>query len=110
MTFVSARRTTIREGRGADYARIHARIPDPVADALTACGVVSWHIWRDGLHLFHSIETVDGYSAMTAAIAARGPIAPEWDAVIADLLEAGADADVILPLVWKLDQGQQIPQ
>ena len=104
---VTARRTTLRPGRELDYERVHARIPEPVAHALRRAGVLRWTIWRDGSHLFHTIETRDGYGAMLAALAPALPIDPAWDELIASLLEPGEGADVILPAVWTLDASSQ---
>ena len=106
---VTARRTTLRPGRELDYERVHARIPEPVAQALRRAGVLRWTIWRDGSHLFHTIETRDGYPAMLAALAPVLPLDPAWDQLIASLLEPGEGADVILPAVWTLDGTFQGP-
>jgi L-rhamnose mutarotase len=106
---LTARRTTLRPGRELDYERVHATIPEPVARALRRAGVLRWTIWRDGSHLFHTIETRDGYPAMLAALAPMGPLDPAWDALIASLLEPGEGADVVLPAVWSLDGTSQGP-
>lgn len=103
MTTVTGRRTTLREGREDDYARIHAAIPARVEAALRACGVVSWRIWRDGRLLFHAVETTEGYDTMVGAITALGPIDADWDLLIASLLDSEPGADVILPSVWSMD-------
>ena len=104
---VTARRTTLRPGRERDYERVHARIPEPVAQALRRAGVLRWTIWRDGPRLFHTIETRDGYPAMLAALTPMLPIDPAWDELIASLLEPGEGADVVLPAVWTLDGTSQ---
>ncbi|PQZ50933.1 MULTISPECIES: L-rhamnose mutarotase [unclassified Microbacterium] len=101
------RRTRIRPGHEADYARIHARVPEAVASAIHRSGVVRWHIWLDGSTLFHSIDTTAGYAAFLDEIGALGPVDPAWDAVIADLLESGPDDDRVLELVWALDDAGQ---
>ena len=106
---VTARRTTIRPGRELDYERIHASIPEAVATALRRAGVLRWTIWRDGSHLFHTIETREGYPAMLAALAPMGPLDPAWDELIASLLAPGEGADVLLPGVWRLDGMSQGP-
>ena len=100
---VTARRTTLRAGRELDYERLHARIPDVVATALRRAGVLRWTIWRDGIHLFHVVETRDGYPAMLAALAPMGPLDAGWDALVASMLDPGDGADVLLPGVWTMD-------
>ncbi|QKW17739.1 L-rhamnose mutarotase [Kitasatospora sp. NA04385] len=106
-THVTGRRTRLRPGLEARYETVHARIPEPVFEALRACGVVSWRIWRDGRSLFHCIETERGYDAMVERIVALGPIDPEWDATIAALLEQDEEADALLPAVWTMDRTRQ---
>lgn len=101
--FTTARRVTLRPGLEADYERIHAVIPEPLAESLAAAGVVRWHIWRDGPFLFHSIDTLHGYDEMVAELAKWGPIDPHWDEVITSLLEQEPGADVVLDLVWAMD-------
>lgn len=91
------------------YTRTHRRIPEPVAAALRAVGVVDWRIWRDGLTLFHVIETTDGQDAMGARMAEFGPIDPAWDALIATMLDASAEAQAAPELVWGMDGGAQFP-
>lgn len=108
-THVDGRRTVLRAGKEAAYESIHAAIPEPVAAALRECGVIRWHIWRDGSQLFHSVETTSGYAQMAQQIAARGPIDPDWDELIAGLLDAASESDVILPLVWSMDALTQVP-
>jgi L-rhamnose mutarotase len=103
----TGRRTTIRPGRELDYDRVHASIPEPVAAALRRAGVLRWSIWRDGSRLFHAIDTVDGYPAMLARLSTYGPLDPEWDELIAALLEPGDEYDVILPAVWTMDGSSQ---
>lgn len=108
---VTARRTTLRPGCERAYERVHARIPEVVAQALRRAGVLRWTIWRDGPHLFHTIETRDGYPATLAALVPMGPLDPGWDELIASLLDDGEGADVILPAVWTLDgTSQGIPE
>lgn len=106
-TTTTGRRTRLRPGRAADYARIHAAIPEAVERALRECGVQRWHIWIDGSTLFHSIDLSNDYDRFLANIAALGPVDPTWDDIIAQLLETGCDE--ILPLVWAMDAGGQRP-
>jgi L-rhamnose mutarotase len=95
--------TRLREGREADYDRIHARIPAELDVALREAGVHSWRIWRSGRELFHLVE-VDDYQAMRAHLATHPANIP-WQAEMAELLEveddySGAEPDV--RLVWEL--------
>ena len=95
--------TRLREGREADYDRIHASIPLELDGALREAGVQSWRIWRSGRELFHLVE-VDDYRAMRAYLAEHPANVP-WQAQMAELLEveddySGAEPDV--RLVWEL--------
>ena len=95
--------TRLREGREADYDRVHATIPSELDAALREAGVHSWRIWRSGRELFHLVE-VDDYRAMRAHLAAHPANIP-WQAEMAELLEveddySGAEPDV--RLVWEL--------
>ncbi|MEV0575198.1 L-rhamnose mutarotase [Streptomyces sp. NBC_01463] len=99
---VTGRRTRVRPGMEIRYATVHAEIPSAVCDALASCGVARWQIWRDGRDLFHLIETTDRYEVMVERMLRIGPVDPDWDAIISELLEDGTDADEILPLVWTM--------
>ena len=95
--------TRLREGREADYDRIHATIPLELDAALREAGVHSWRIWRSGRELFHLVE-VDDYRAMRAFLSEHPANVP-WQAERAELLEveddySGAEPDV--RLVWEL--------
>jgi L-rhamnose mutarotase len=95
--------TRLREGREADYDRVHASIPVALDGALREAGVRSWRIWRSGRELFHLVE-VDDYRAMRAYLAEHPANVP-WQAQMAELLEveddySGAEPDV--RLVWEL--------
>jgi L-rhamnose mutarotase len=105
--FQTGRRTMLRHGHEAAYEAVHASVPQVVVDALRGAGVLRWTIWRDGLALFHAIDTVAGYPALLEALGRVGPIDPAWDAVIADLLEHASGADVVLPPVWTMDRATQ---
>jgi L-rhamnose mutarotase len=96
-------RTRLLPGFEDDYTRIHSRIPDAVAAALRDAGVVNWRIWRDGLTLFHVIETTDGRDEMCARMAEIGPIDSAWDELIATMVDAAEDSGALLPLVWGMD-------
>ncbi|WP_144711302.1 L-rhamnose mutarotase [Curtobacterium pusillum] len=96
-------RTRLRAGSEAEYERVHASIPAPLAERLRAAGVHDWTIWRDGQDLVHLIE-VEDYRAMRRALA-DDPVNAEWQAVINPLLEADDDYsgdDDGVPLVWTL--------
>lgn len=82
---------------------MHARIPPALADALRTSGLVSWRIWIDGETLFHAIETRHGKDAMVAAMNARGPVDPAWDALIGTLVDDADGSARDLDLVWSLD-------
>ncbi|MDN4614554.1 L-rhamnose mutarotase [Leifsonia sp. F6_8S_P_1B] len=103
-THIDGYRTRLRPGQAERYRRVHARIPEPVAAALRASGLVSWRIWVDGETLFHAIETTDGRAEMLRRMAALGPIDPEWDALIGTLVNDAPDASRPLPLVWELSE------
>lgn len=95
--------TRLREGKEADYDRVHATIPAELDVALREAGVHSWRIWRSGRELFHLVE-VDDYRAMRAHLAEHPANIP-WQARMAELLEveddySGAEPDV--RLVWEL--------
>ncbi|HEX8865066.1 MAG TPA: L-rhamnose mutarotase [Lentzea sp.] len=95
--------TRLREGREADYDRVHATIPAELDVALREAGVHSWRIWRSGRELFHLVE-VDDYKAMRAHLSEHPANIP-WQAQMAELLEveddySGAEPDV--RLVWEL--------
>lgn len=99
-TVIEGYRTRLRAGAAAEYARVHARIPDALHDALTECGLVRWRIWIDGETLFHVIETRDGRERMVERMRALPPVDPEWDAVIAALVDDAAGSSTPLPPVW----------
>jgi L-rhamnose mutarotase len=95
--------TRLREGREADYDRIHATIPAELDGALREAGVWSWRIWRSGRELFHLVE-VDDYRAMRAHLAEHPANVP-WQAQMAELLEVEDDysgAEPAVRLVWEL--------
>jgi L-rhamnose mutarotase len=100
-------RTTLLPGQEDAYVRTHAAVPPPLAAALRQAGVVSWRIWRDGLTLFHVIETTDGRDAMGEAMSELGTIDAEWDALIATMLDAAEESSRLLPLVWGMDATSQ---
>jgi L-rhamnose mutarotase len=105
--YQTGRRTILRHGHEAAYEAVHASVPQVVVDALREAGVLRWTIWRDGLALFHAIETVAGYPALLEALGRVGPLDTAWDAVIADLLEHAPGADAVLPAVWTMDRATQ---
>jgi L-rhamnose mutarotase len=106
----TGRRTLLRPGHEAEYQAVHATVPDVVVNALRQAGVLRWTIWRDGIALFHAIDTVAGYPALLAELDRIGPLDPAWDAVIAELIEQAPGADVVLAAVWSMDcSGQGVP-
>lgn len=104
---VAARRTTTAPGKAADYARVHARLPEAAADELRAAGVVRWEIWQDGDRLFHRVESTRPYAEVIARLRSHPPADPGWGALIATLLSSEPGADVMLPAVWGMDADEQ---
>lgn len=102
MNEVIGYRTRLQPGSAAAYRAVHATIPEPVAAALRASGVVTWRIWLDGETVFHQIETRDGQDAMLARMAHLGTIDPEWDALIATLVNTDPSEQQVLVPVWTL--------
>jgi L-rhamnose mutarotase len=103
-------RTRLTPGSEEAYSRIHARVPDAIADALRQAGVIEWRIWRDGTTLLHVITTRDGRDAMGERMDALGPIDPTWDALIATMIDAAEESRALLPLVWGMDASGQSPR
>jgi L-rhamnose mutarotase len=86
-----------------DYEKVHARIPDDLANALASAGVRDWAIYRVGQDLFHVLD-VDNYAEMRRLMRCN-PINLEWQAIVAPMHEVadsyeGAD-DTLKPL-WEL--------
>lgn len=104
---VAVRRTTLKRGAEEAYGRLHAHLPDAIADALLAAGVESWQIWRDDSKLLHIIVTRAGLPSVLAEMRSRGPIDPEWDAAVAELLDDTPGAEVELAPVWLLEAAGQ---
>ncbi|MFB9906098.1 L-rhamnose mutarotase [Allokutzneria oryzae] len=95
--------TRLREGREAEYDRVHATIPAALDEALRAAGVRSWRIWRSGRDLFHLVECED-YTAMRAYLRDHPANVP-WQARMAELLDVADDysgAGSGVGLVWEL--------
>lgn len=104
---IVGRRTRLLPGKEQEYDRVHARIPEPVAAALRTAGVVGWRIWRDGLTVFHVIETTHGLAEMGRRMSRIGPIDPAWDELIATLVDQAEESQADLPLVWGMDGRRQ---
>ena len=104
---IVGRRTRLRPGTEEAYTRVHRRIPEPVAAALRSAGVVRWRIWRDGLALFHMIETTHGMEEMGRRMSLLGAVDPDWDDLIATLVDPAEGTQADLPLVWGMDEQQQ---
>lgn len=105
--FVTVRRTTVRPGRADEYARVHARIPEPAAAQLRAHGIITWTIWRDGDRLVHVIVSRAPYAEIIASLRSQPAVDAAWNERIGELLSAEAGADEILAPVWGLDGQQQ---
>lgn len=97
---VIALHTRLKPGLEADYERIHAQLSPEHEQALRASGVHSWHIWRDGLDLFHTV-VCDDWAAMESAMGAL-ELTERWHAVIHPMLDMAASGRGPLPLVWQL--------
>ncbi|MGN6126872.1 MAG: L-rhamnose mutarotase [Humibacter sp.] len=108
-TSVIAWRTRLLPGQEEAYARTHRRVPESLANALREAGVVEWRIWRDGLTLVHLIETTHGKDEMERRLAQVRPSDPDWDALIATMVDQDPATMVELPLIWGLDGAGQRP-
>ncbi|MBV1856306.1 L-rhamnose mutarotase [Catellatospora tritici] len=94
--------TRLRPGLEQTYERIHARLAPEHEQALRDSGVHSWHIWRDGLDLFHTIVCED-WVGMEEAMD-KLELTHRWHEVIHPLLDMAVSARGPLPLVWKLPE------
>lgn len=104
---LSVQRTTLRPEQADAYRIVHSRIPELVANALRDAGVRRWSIWRDGDRLVHFVESADGFSEVLRRMAARGSIDPEWDALIATLVDDAPGSTGELEPIWSLDDRGQ---
>jgi L-rhamnose mutarotase len=96
-----ALRTRLKPGCEEVYDREHARIPDELERLMRANGVRSWHIFRDGLDLFHYIE-VDDYAALQEALK-DDPVDQAWQKRMNALLDGDFDKDAGgLSPVWEM--------
>lgn len=100
--FVTARRTTLRPEGVESYLLNHAQIPRDLEDALRVSGVVNWYIWRDGLRLFHHIESSVPYETVISRMNEMGPLAVEWGSMIEATLDSSEGSDVRLDGVWRM--------
>ncbi|GAA1651403.1 L-rhamnose mutarotase [Catellatospora bangladeshensis] len=92
--------TRLKPGLEAEYERIHAKLSPEHEQALRESGVHSWHIWRDGLDLFHTI-VCDDWDGMEASMA-RLELTERWHQIIHPLLDMAVSQRGPLPLVWRL--------
>lgn len=104
---LNVRRTSLRAGAADAYRAAHSRIPETLATALRDAGVSRWSIWRDGDHLIHVIETVDGLSEMQHRMTALGPIETEWGSLIAELVHDAPECTVSAEPIWLLSPDGQ---
>ena len=74
--------------------------PVDVVQALRDSGVHAWHIWRDGLDLFHVISC-DDWDAMESYMA-KLELTSRWYDIIHPLLDLPLSQRGPLPLVWAL--------
>ncbi len=102
---VVALHTVLKPGHEDDYDRLHRRIPEDVAQALSEHGVHDWRIWRDGRDVFHVVE-VEDYAAMRAALRDL-PANLRWQAAVGPLFDVPDDysgADPVAHPLWSLTQ------
>ena len=104
---ITARRTTTAPGKAAEYARVHARLPEAAAAELREAGVLRWEIWQDGDRLFHRVESTRSYAEVIADLRSHAPADPDWAALISTLLSSEPGADVMLPMVWVMNDREQ---
>ena len=93
----------VRPGRGPDYDRAHARIPDELVEAHRRAGIRDWSIWRSGDHLFHLVDC-DDFDAAVRQLE-HDPANQRWQAFIGDYverLEIGDEGSPALALVWRM--------
>jgi L-rhamnose mutarotase len=97
---IHALHSVLKPGREADYDRVHARVPEELAQALVDAGIREWRIWRSGRDLFHLVECDDFDAALKTL--EDDPRDQRWQEFInqyVDHFEAPANG---LPLVWQL--------
>jgi len=97
-------RTRLRDDSVEQYEAAHRAVPAEVVAAVRQAGFTEWHIFRDGLDLFHCIE-VDDYGVAITALA-QVPANIAWQAEMAPFTEvahdqSGATRDA-MHLVWDL--------
>ena len=98
--------TRLREGKEAEYDRVHAEIPAELDDLLRREGIFAWRIYRSGRDLFHYVEC-DDYASFLRAVK-DDPVNLAWQARMSELLEvahdyASAETNA-LGLVWELPE------
>jgi len=81
--------TRLRPGAEADYDRAHEAVWLDVLAAIRAAGIERWHIFRDGLDLFHFVECAD-YDAAMARLA-DDPVNRRWQEHVAPLMDVPHD-------------------
>jgi L-rhamnose mutarotase len=94
--------SVLKPRREADYARVHARVPDELLSALKESGIRDWRIWRSGRHLFHLVECDDFDAALRAL--ADDPRNQRWQAFIGDYVDHFEEPANGIPLVWRLTE------
>ncbi|WP_165958735.1 VOC family protein [Actinomadura sp. KC345] len=103
--------SVLREGRGDDYEREHAAVPDDLLAALRRAGIRDWTIWRSGRHLFHLVDADD--LARAGEILAGDPADRAWQehmAAFVDRFEPGRDERTgALAKVWTLREQAPVP-
>jgi L-rhamnose mutarotase len=96
--------TRLKPGAEEDYDRCHAAVWPEVLEAISRVGVTRWHIFRDGLDVFHCLE-VDDYDAAMAALA-TDPVNQRWQAHVAPMMDLAhdfsGDSRDRLPLIFEL--------
>ena len=81
----------LREGKGEEYERLHANIPEGVSLALTDAGITNYTIWREGDMLFAYYEVEDKEKA--GEILSRHEAYNEWRVLMRNY-------------VWETPEGQ----
>ena len=103
----TARRTRVRPGMAAEYARVHSRLPEAVFESLRDAGILSWRIFAAGDELFHVIEATTETEAALARLRETGPVDPEWAALINTLVSDAPGDNQLLEPVWGMDTDGQ---
>lgn len=89
MTEVVGLRTRLKPGMEGAYEAAHAAVPTELRAAQREVGIKRWLIFRDGLDLFHCVESDDYTRAI--AILAQDPVNQRWQAQMAQYTQVPND-------------------